>query len=262
MAKRIIQHYSCKKRKCFRQWTNSKSAMTALMCIFIGVALFVSITGISTDAKTIDSAGLLRPGIPVVEQPVDSNAFYQESIDSIKEVLTNEVASYMYKVYPKTKMSPGYIVDICYEKDFDIPLLLSQARQESIFGKHTGGTNSCFGVINKKYRHVDESVAGYVDLMKRRYVRTRTPEQLISSGFQVEGSRTAKYAEDPNYSQTIGRIRSTIIRTTAIPSHQKLLRQYKERLDSLIKQRSDSNGNRIKKENFNPTDSLSKRILC
>lgn len=227
------------------RWLKNKRVLTVLIFITLTLSAFIAFTGITSNATTIESklSNIKEYYAKVPAPPVDSIAIYQDSIDYLKSCLTAEVSAYMRKVYPKTKMSPDHIVNICTERNFDIPLLLSQARQESVFGKHTGGTNSCFGVVKKRYRHVDESVTGYVDLMKRRYVRTRTAEQCIRSGFRVEGSRSAKYAEDPRYAQTISSIRTNIIRTTGIPAYQDAIRHMQARLDSLIKKRETDKAN-------------------
>lgn len=232
--------------------------------LFLAVAVTFTI-GITSSAKNMET--FMKPTMVFasgIEQLTDSIHMYQDSIVTVKTLLTDEVARYMRSVYPKTKMSPDYIVELCVDRDFDIPLLLSQAHQESHFGKRTGGTNSCFGVVNKRYSHVDESVLGYVDLMQRRYVRTRTPEQCIKSGFRVEGSRTAKYASDPSYPQTIGRIRSNIIRKTEISRFHNRLRELQFGLDSLLKKRLDYDQNRRFdiKENYRSKDTLDSRLLC
>jgi hypothetical protein len=142
---------------------------------------------------------------------------YDNQIIQLKEDLTDEVYSYMYKHNNKMHMSPEHIVNECLSKDFDIPLLLSQAHQESTFGKYTKG-KSCFGVISRRYKTHNESVTDYINIMQTSYLINRTPEQLINSGFRMEKYPKYKYASDPNYSKTIARLRTNIIRKTNIVS--------------------------------------------
>ena len=104
---------------------------------------------------------------------------------------------------------------MCIKHNFDIPLLLAQAQIESRFGKHVR-KNSVFGVISRSYTHVNNSVEDYIKIMKKSYVRTRTPEQCIAQNFNVEGSKKYRYAGSPSYGKTIGKIRTNIINSTNI----------------------------------------------
>ena len=163
---------------------------------------------------------------------VKDSVNYKDSIDSLRNSLILSVDSYMRSVYPKTKLSSENIVDLCIKYDFDIPLLLAQAQQESCFGKAVRH-NSVFGVLSGRYSHVNESVEDYILLMRKSYVRTRTPEQCIAAKFYVEGSKKYKYAGDPNYAKTINKHRTNIIKTTPIQKLHKQLRNYWDKYDSI-----------------------------
>lgn len=158
---------------------------------------------------------------------------YEKQLDSLQNELITEVETYIKSKNPNTKLSASNIVNLCIEYDFDIPLLLSQAQVETAFGKTSKKSNSVFGVYNKKFEHPDHSVLNYIQLMKKSYVRTRTPEQCIAAGFYVEGSKKYKYASNPKYSQTIKMVRSTIIRTTSIQDIHKQIRELQEKISSL-----------------------------
>lgn len=159
---------------------------------------------------------------------------YNDSIEYMKGALTNEVSNYIVNVHSNSTMNPRHIVEECLRTNFDIPLLLSQARLESQFGKRTGGTKSCFGVVSRRYKTCDESVTDYISIMQRYYVITRTPEQLIASGFSMEKSKKYKYASDPNYSKTISKLRTNIIKSTDIVPIYNSIQIMENQRDSLL----------------------------
>lgn len=171
----------------------------------------------------------------VLKDHLDSElTLYNDSIETMKGILTDEVWGYISKFHPKSKMNPRHIIEECLRADFDIPLLLSQARLESQFGKRTGGSKSCFGVISRRYKTYDESVTDYISIMQKHYIITRTPEQLIDSRFCMEKNRKYKYASDPNYSKTIGSLRTNIIKSTNIASVYNSIQVMENGRDSIL----------------------------
>lgn len=171
----------------------------------------------------------------ILKDLLDSElTLYNDSIETMKDILTDEVWGYISRFHPKSKMNPRHIVEECLRTDFDIPLLLSQARLESQFGKRTGGSNSCFGVISRKYETYDESVTDYIRIMQKHYMITRTPEQLIESRFCMEKNPKYKYASDPNYSKTIGSLRTNIIKSTNIVSVYNSIQVMENSRDSIL----------------------------
>lgn len=159
-----------------------------------------------------------------------------DSIENIRMDLVEDVYRYMTKYSSNPKISAEHIVDECIRTNFDIPLLLSQARLESVFGQRTGGSKSCFGVISRRYKTYDESVTDYINIMQKSYLSRSTPEQLIARGFYVEGSRKYKYASDPNYSKTISGFRTNIIKKTDIVPLYNQLCSLQLKRDSLQKE--------------------------
>ena len=232
--KRQINHYSISKKNRFISLLTSKASIFLLSC-FICI---LSIVANPIDNKYQYALKAAPNEIISNSNNIDSIAVYTDSIAVLKTQLTHEVHNYMVSVYPKTKMSATHITNLCLDKNFDIPLLLSQAQLESHFGKLTGGTNSCFGVAYRSYNHVDESVNDYIRIMQKSYVKKRTPEACINSGFKVEGSKTLKYAADPNYGQTIKRIRTNIIKKTNIIKYAKQINELEFLLNNLIEARN------------------------
>lgn len=234
--KRIVNPYAVKKRSNFRKIFNQKLILSILLIIS-------SIIGITSAANYQAPAISKIPKFDkitntphhqnIILTPVDSIQILNDSIDSLQKRLVNEIHNYMVKVYPNTQMSAELITDICLTKNFDIPLLLSQAHLESHFGKRTGKTNSCFGVVKKRYSHVNESIDDYVTLMQRSYVRHRSVEACIRNNFNVEGSTKYRYAGNPVYGQTIHKIRSKIIRSTSITHYVNQINDLQEQIEEI-----------------------------
>ena len=137
-----------------------------------------------------------------------------DSIENVKSDLIEEVSGYIRKYAPKSRMSAANIVEQCLENDFDLPLLLSQAHQETHFA--TCGSNNCFGLKNgKRYTHPDQCVKDYISLMQRRYIINRTVEEALKSNLRLENGR-GYYSETATYSKTISGLRDNILRDTRI----------------------------------------------
>jgi hypothetical protein len=217
LRKRKLNNYYSKKKKNLLKklimWTVAIS-----VCIIICVG-FMSIEPTEVMAQSTHKVSTETMAYVSYKNNIkklnDQIQEYDNKIVQLKEDLTDEVYSYMNKYTNKIHMSPEHIVNECISKDFDIPLLLSQAHQESVFGKYTKG-KSCFGVVSRRYKTHNESVTDYINIMQSSYLIKRSPEQLINSGFRMEKYPKYKYASDPNYSKTIARIRTNIIRKTNI----------------------------------------------
>lgn len=140
----------------------------------------------------------------------------------LRDSLIKEVNDYMDKVTPNNRMNGEYIVKMCLEYNYDIPLLLAQAEWETKFGTLGIGRstkNSCFGVISRQYTSTDDAVFDYIKIMQKSYLPAgRTISQLFNSGFRtIKGS---KYASDPKYPETIKKVRNKILNKTNIQNLQ------------------------------------------
>lgn len=147
------------------------------------------------------------------EMAIEETMTKEDSIAIIKDSLVTEVQSYIRSIAPRSKMTAEHIIEKCLDYDYDITLLLSQGHLETRFG--TLGRN-VFGLYGKSYKHPDSAVVDYLDLMTRKFIINRTPEELIASGFTWENNRKARYAENPNYSSQIRKIRNDMIQKTEI----------------------------------------------
>jgi flagellum-specific peptidoglycan hydrolase FlgJ len=94
-----------------------------------------------------------------------------------------------------------------YKINIPIELALSQAQLESSMGR-TGRnpTTNPFNVFEydsgtkKKYNNIQDGVNAYFDLMARRYLNTKTLDELLTSFTNDQGKR---YASDPNYEKKL-----------------------------------------------------------
>lgn len=193
---------------------NGQLWKTILAAIGLAAIVFLSLLGESTGARASVSS--------VQDAKIDSTRIFRDSVkslsdslDEVKSQIIFEVDSYIKNVSKRSRMTGNTIVEECLEKDFDIPLLLAQAHQETRFAAG-GGRNNVFGIHNKRYSHPDHSVSDYIKLMKSWYIIDRTPEELIASNFSMENNRKAKYATDPSYGKVIGKFRNRIIEETQI----------------------------------------------
>ena len=129
-----------------------------------------------------------------------------EKIDTVFEKKVNACREYMEYALKNqnftlnsTGLKPETLVKASMEYDFDLPFLMAVAHQESCFGAtpRARRTNSVFsegawdnGSDKVKYSDPNESVYGYIDLLKpgsfvngigKRYASDKAYEQKISS---------------------------------------------------------------------------------
>ena len=151
----------------------------------------------------------------LTDSVVDSLCIYKDSAEYIRQNLITEVGYYISRYAPRSKMSAEYIVDACLDKEFDITLLMAQGHLETHFA--TCGSNNCFGIGNRKrYKHPNESVDDYLDLMKRKYIINRTTEQLLASNVRMENSKSSYYSSLSSYGAKVKKIRDDIKKNTNI----------------------------------------------
>lgn len=121
----------------------------------------------------------------------------------------------------KITISPMAIVYYATKDDFDIPLMIAQLRQESMFGTSNMAikTNNPFseglwsdGTVRSTFKTQDESIPSYIKLMKDNYlVNGKTVDELLKDGGFVN-KLGQRYASDNTYERKIRNIRNDIIR--------------------------------------------------
>lgn len=161
----------------------------------------------------------------------------QLTYDSLKSVLVEQVNSYIQQSAPTSALDGLVVVNNCIDYDIDICFVLAQGEIESHFG--TKGlarkTNSVFNVyafdgkelheINKngKYKHPDDSVEPYIELLKREYlVENKTEYDMLKKYVNYRGNR---YASAPDYEQKLSSKIEKIQQTTDIENTYQMLKK-------------------------------------
>lgn len=135
--------------------------------------------------------------------------------DSVKLLASNAIDKYIKSVAPSSALDGLVIINSCLEYDINPCFVLAQGEIESHFG--TKGlarkTNSVFNVfaydgqdfneINKsgKYKHPNNSVAPYLDLLKTKYLcENKTEDDLLNDFVNHAGDR---YASATDYEKKL-----------------------------------------------------------
>ena len=119
-----------------------------------------------------------------------------------------------------TRLRAETLVKACDENGFDLPFIMAAAHLESCFGATNRAqlTNSVFsegcwdnGKNKVRYSDPNESVYGYINLLKRSYlVNGKTIKDLMIPGKFVNGLGK-RYASDKNYERKLKNVRNRII---------------------------------------------------
>lgn len=119
-----------------------------------------------------------------------------------------------------TRLRAETLVKACDENGFDLPFIMAAAHIESCFGatRRAQLTNSVFsegcwdnGKNKVSYSDPNESVYGYINLLKRSYlVNGKTIKDLMIPGKFVNGLGK-RYASDKNYERKLKNVRNRII---------------------------------------------------
>lgn len=127
-----------------------------------------------------------------------------------RDRLVTTIDDYIQSIGPGSCLNGITLLEACEDYDTDIAFVLAQGQIESAYGT-TGlaaRTNSVFNVyafdgatektISKRgiYKHPDESVRPYLDLLNRRYLPDKTEQDLLHNYVDCDGKR---YASDKTY---------------------------------------------------------------
>lgn len=166
--------------------------------------------------------------VSVKEQQVNKVEEYYQTVkqnEEIKSKLVEHVAKHIPK---NSKVDPELVVDLCIKYEFDIPLLMSQAKVESNWGTlgRAVKTNSVFGVgayddgTSKYYDDVNDSIEPYIKLVKYNYLVNKSVDKLLTNYVNVKGKR---YATNTEYEVAVKRNRNKIINNSEIYNLQREL---------------------------------------
>lgn len=171
-----------------------------------------------------------RKNVERIENELNNeiNVIYNSLNIEIKNVIGN-----------KTKMSSEVILNMCIKHNFDITLLLAQAKVESCFGTKGRSlrTKSVFGVgaydngVNRYYyKHVNDSIEPYILLVKRDYLINKSVDELLDNYVNY---RNERYASNIKYEKIVTKVRNRILLNTNIYNLQTLLIKKKETLNGI-----------------------------
>lgn len=207
---------------------------TGIVCLFVFIVVFIG--GYFAFSAAVDRA--------IDKDKYHSYTRYeiytemnQLTYDSLKAVLVEQVNSYIQQSAPTSALDGLVVVNNCIDYDIDICFVLAQGEIESHFG--TKGlarkTNSVFNVyaydgkelheINKngKYKHPDDSVEPYIELLKREYlVENKTEYDMLKKYVNYYGNR---YASAPDYEQKLSTKIEKIHQTTDIENTYQMLKK-------------------------------------
>lgn len=160
-----------------------------------------------SDTNTVDSR----------KQREDS--LFSKRVDACRDYMEYALRNQGYTLQ-STDLRPETLVRASMTHGFDLPFLMAAAHQESCFGAtpRARRTNSVFseGLYDNGHNAVvyndpNESVYGYIDLLKNDYLRQgKTLSDLLKPGSFVNYNGH-RYASDKNYERKINSIRNKII---------------------------------------------------
>lgn len=146
-------------------------------------------------------------------------ANFDEKVDAVRSYMKYALENQKYK-YENLRLSPESLVLASIENDFDLPMMMAQAHQESCFGMtpRARRTNSVFSVGSYDdgtdlytYKTQDDSIQPYIDLLKKSYMVNGKTELDLLKPRAFVNFRGNRYAGDPNYEAHVRNIRNRII---------------------------------------------------
>lgn len=158
---------------------------------------------------------------------------------NVKYELVVAIDNYIRKTAPNSSLNGIAILDNCIKYNMDVCFVLAQAENESHFGT-TGlarKTNSVFNVLafdgykyediyeKGKYRHPDESIEPYMELLKKDYlINGKTEYDMMNKYVNRQGKR---YASSETYENALKATFLKIKNNTEIDSLSQELQKYK-----------------------------------
>ena len=152
-----------------------------------------------------------------IEQSVslaDQIPNYHELVQAVKEYM-NWAVNCIGHDYSEIEIKPETLVELSYEYEYDLPMLLAALHLESHFGitpraKRTGSPCSVGCWDNGKdrvyYDDQNEAVEDYIRIMQNDFIRNRKFSVAFADGNLV--NRMGKrYASDKNYEKNLRSMR-------------------------------------------------------
>lgn len=149
----------------------------------------------------------------------ERDSIYNAKVKAVDEYMKYALDNQGFSAQ-STRLDAETLVRACDSNGFDLPFVMAAAHLESCFGatRRAQLTNSVFsegcwdnGKNKVRYSDPNESVYGYIDLLKRSYlVNGKTLKDLLIPGKFVNGLGK-RYASDKNYERKLKNVRNRII---------------------------------------------------
>lgn len=149
----------------------------------------------------------------------ERDSIYNAKVKAVDEYMKYALDNQGFSAQ-STRLYAETLVRACDSSGFDLPFVMAAAHLESCFGatRRAQLTNSVFsegcwdnGKNKVRYSDPNESVYGYIDLLKRSYlVNGKTLKDLLTPGKFVNGLGK-RYASDKNYERKLKNVRNRII---------------------------------------------------
>lgn len=149
----------------------------------------------------------------------ERDSIYNAKVKAVDEYMKYALDNQGFSAQ-STRLNAETLVRACDSNGFDLPFVMAAAHLESCFGatRRAQLTNSVFsegcwdnGKNKVRYSDPNESVYGYIDLLKRSYlVNGKTLKDLLIPGKFVNGLGK-RYASDKNYERKLKNVRNRII---------------------------------------------------
>lgn len=147
-------------------------------------------------------------------------SLFLDRVDAVKQEI-ERILDIQNINYNELRFDPEYLVLLCHRYNYDIPLLIAQARQESQFGTTPRARrhNSLFSIgawdngKNKaKYDSQNEAIEDYINIMLDDYLDggNITVDKLLTDGNFVNYNGH-RYARDIKYERRLRSLRNSLI---------------------------------------------------
>ena len=165
-----------------------------------------------------------------IEQSVslaDQIPNYHELVQAVKEYM-NWAVNCIGHDYSEIEIKPETLVELSYEYEYDLPMLLAALHLESHFGitpraKRTGSPCSVGCWDNGKdkvyYDDQNEAVEDYIRIMQNDFIRNRKFSVAFADGNLVNGMGK-RYASDKNYEKNLRSMRLRAIKKFPVLNNQ------------------------------------------
>lgn len=184
----------------------------------------MGLAGLNNDNKETPNIEQTKPSKPSNPYGMSDSEYslFKDRVDAVRTEI-ERIFAIQHIDTSELAFDVEYLVKLCHDYDYDIPLLLAQARQESQFGTTPRARrhNSLFSVgawdngqNRAKYASQNDAIKHYIQSMLEDYLDggNISVDELLSDGNFVNFNGK-RYASDKKYERRLRSIRNTLLRT-------------------------------------------------